>query len=482
MTAAQSSGHPNPSHPPNSSVNPLPARPTRGKRPPPGNDEGHRINPTAGLKITVWPDRARNSYFFTSLGRYAGVMSTETLMQGIGNNVATFRRASGITQVGLASLIGKSVDWVSGVERGRLHAERLTDLINIATVLQCRVEDLLGRPIDSLVPGTNPRSEAVDAVREVMMRAAVPTPASSPKPPATLDEIGNRVAQAWTTWHTSPTAHSALGRILPDLLTDANTAYHGAEDRRRAARIVSGTNQITRQWLHHLPEGDLAWVAAERAMHTAREADDPHLIALGAWALSASYRRAGQQQEATRLCLSAADELKKRLDANPGDANLIADYGMLHLAASISSAQSNEEGRAWALHRIADEAARSLGARYDPWTMFGKGNVDIHGLAISAELGRPDAVVDYAARLDIDNVPSVERRARVLIDTARGHVQRKNDEAAALTLLDAEKISSDEVHDSTLVRELLRELLHRDHARARAHVRGLAQRSGLIAG
>lgn len=113
--------------------------------------------------------------------------------------------------------------------------------------------------------------------------------------------------------------------------------------------------------------------------------------------------------------------------------------------------------------------------------MFGRGNVDIHGLAIYAELGSSSNVVSYASRLDIDDVPSVERRARVLIDTARGFVQRGEDEAAILVLLDAERVSTDEVRDSGLVQDLLRELLHRDRARARPHVRDLARRVGLIA-
>src|SRR5262249_14320668 len=198
--------------------------------------------------------------------------------------------------------------------------------------------------------------------------------------------------------------------------TDANTVYRASTDPARAARNLAGAYQITRQWLHHIPDGDLAWVAAERAMNAAREADDPHFIALGAWALSASYRRAGQQDEATRLCWSAADELKTRMNSAAPETQLVADYGMLHLAAAVSAAQSDEDGRAWALHRVADEAARALGGHYDPWTSFGKGNVDIHGLAISAELGQPDTVVDYASRLDIDDVPSVERRAAALIN------------------------------------------------------------------
>jgi len=319
----------------------------------------------------------------------------------------------------------------------------------------------------------------VAKVREVIMRTAMPIVPASSMPPASADQVGERVAQAWQTWHSSPTAHSAVGRVLPDLIVDANTAYLTGEDRRRAARTLSGTYQITRLWLHHLPEPELAWVAAERSVATAREADDPHLLALGAWAMSASYRRAGQQEEATRVCVAAVDELQRRLAVNPTN-DLLAAFGMLNLAAAISSAQSDESGKAWALHQAAEDAARALGTFYDPWTMFGSGNVDIHGLAISAELGDHDAVVDKISRLDLDRVPSLERRSRPLIDASRGYIQRKEDYAAVMSLLEAEKIAPDEVHDSGLVRELVREILVRDHARARPHVRALAKRCHLL--
>jgi transcriptional regulator with XRE-family HTH domain len=403
---------------------------------------------------------------------------------GVGAAIATHRRASGLTQADLAARIGMSVQWVSAVEQGRKHAERLTDLVNISNVLGCRIDDLIGRPFDSLTSGRRraPQAEAISAVRAVIMRAAVP--GSEPHEIPSLEAVGDRVADAWSLWHGSPVAHSTLGRLLPALLNDAIAAHRSADDRRQAARPLAGAYQITRQWLHHIPDGDLAWIAADRAMSAAREADDPHLIAIGAWALSASYRRAGQQDEATRLCLAAADELKARMEV-PGrdvDPQLLADFGILHLAAAVSSAQSDDDNRAWALHRVADQAARAIPDRYDPWTAFGRGNVDIYGLALSAELGRADAVIEYSSRLLIDDVPSVERRAAALINTARGYVRRGEDEAAALVLLDAEGISQDEVHDSTLVRELLRELLHRDRARARPHVRQLAQRCGLIAG
>ena len=407
---------------------------------------------------------------------------TQTLLAGIGASIAAHRRAAQVTQADLAGRIGRSVQWVSAVEQGRRHAERLSDLVAIAAVLGCSLDDLLGRPVDSLTPGGGgPQShEGVEAVRTVLLRSAIPGAGSAAQVPDIAD-VRTRVGRAWATWHGSPTAHTALGTVLPGLLTDVMAVHRVSDDKRATARDVAGAWQITRQWLHHVPEGDLAWLAADRAMQAAREADDPQLIALGAWALSASYRRAGQPEEATRLCLAASDEIKPHLDRTPPDPALLAANGMLHLAAAVSAAQADDDGRAWALHRVAAQAARALGAYYDPWTTFGAANVEIHTVALHAALGDKDAIVDAASRISIDDMPSRQRRAGLLIDTARGYVQRHEDEAAALVLMDAEKESSDEVKHSTLVRELVRELLHRDRARARPHVHGLAQRIGLIA-
>jgi hypothetical protein len=104
-------------------------------------------------------------------------------------------------------------------------------------------------------------------------------------------------------------------------------------------------------------------------------------------------------------------------------------------------------------------------------------NVDIHGLAISAEPGRSDDVVSYASRLNVDDVPSVERRARALIDTARGYVQRGEDEVAILVLI-AEQASADEVRHSGAFRQVIRPTcVHEFWPRSSAA--GLAARVGI---
>jgi transcriptional regulator with XRE-family HTH domain len=404
----------------------------------------------------------------------------EELMPGVGVSVSVHRQSAGITQVGLAGRIGRPVQWVAAVERGRRCIDQFSDLMAIATVLGCRIDDLLGRPIDPRsTPIADLRIGRAAGVRAVLLGAPIPIPTDLPAP--TPEEISPRIDQAWALWHGSPTAHTELATVLPSLLTDALTSHQQARDRQASARVLSGAWQITRQWLHHLPEGDLAWIAAERAMAAAREAEDPRLIALAAWGLSSSYRWAGQPDEATRLCLAADDLLIPLLDAADPDPALLAARGALHLSAAIGAAHLGQDGRAWALHQIAARAATAAGDRYDPWTTFGPATVDCWAIAIHAALGHPDAVVEHAARLDVDSVPSAPARAGVLIDSARGYLRRHEDEAAVLVLLDAERASSDEVRHHVLAREMVRELFHHDRARARPHIRDLARRIGLVA-
>src|SRR5712691_7514740 len=100
-------------------------------------------------------------------------MTEPALLLGIGANIAAHRRAAGVTQADLAVRIGRSVQWVSSVEQGRRHADRLTDLLRIAAVVGCTVEDLIGRPVDTLAPGVRPRAESVAAVRTVLLRAPI---------------------------------------------------------------------------------------------------------------------------------------------------------------------------------------------------------------------------------------------------------------------------------------------------------------------
>ncbi|WP_372441880.1 hypothetical protein [Actinoplanes campanulatus] len=195
-----------------------------------------------------------------------------------------------------------SVQWVSAVGQGRMHAERLTDLVNISNVLGCRIDDLIGRPLDSLTSGSlrAPQAEAIAAVRAVIMRAAVPGP--EPREIPSLDAIRDRVADAWSLWHGSPVAHSTLGRLLPALLDDAIAAHRNADDRRQAARPLAWAYQITRQWLHHIPDGDLARCSLTPGASPPGRRPGPRspLSSMSTTTTGGTRRRAGCRRRPTR--------------------------------------------------------------------------------------------------------------------------------------------------------------------------------------
>ncbi len=424
---------------------------------------------------------------------------TEELLPGVGAAVSVHRRSAGVCQADLAGRIGRSVQWLTAVERGHRSVDRLGDLVAVATVLGCRVEDLLGPPVDP--PGTplaEVRSAKVAGVRSVLLGSTLPAaagpaaagPADGDDGPATdgvspPSQLRQRVDQAWVLWHGSSTAHTELASVLPTLLGDALAGHQrlagstGSPGSVESAGALSAAWQITRIWLQHMREGDLAWVAADRAMTAARAADDPYLIAASAWGLSQSYRWAGQAGEAVGLCLRAAEELAPALD-RPGP-GILAAHGALHLAAAVGAAEDDDPGLAWQSHRAAQAAASGLGGQVDPWTAFGPAEVAAGAVAVHAALGDADAVVGEAARLDLGAFGSVQSRAAVLVDVAGAHVRRGEDQAAVLALLDAEQACADHLRHSVQPRELVRELWHRDHGLVRAHIRKLAGRIHLLA-
>jgi transcriptional regulator with XRE-family HTH domain len=69
----------------------------------------------------------------------------------VGDRIAIYRRRRGLSQLALANMIGRSEAWLSQVERGIRHVDRVSVLIRLAQVLRVTVEDLIGQPL-SLAP------------------------------------------------------------------------------------------------------------------------------------------------------------------------------------------------------------------------------------------------------------------------------------------------------------------------------------------
>ena len=100
----------------------------------------------------------------------------------------------------------------------------------------------------------------------------------------------------------------------------------------------------------------------------------------------------------------------------------------------------------------------------------------------TSTVARQEAGLRKAPNVDSSRLSPelVERRVYHMIDVARGYAQQRNDAAAVLTLLEAERVAPEEVRFHVIVPELLRELLKRERRAATPGLRPLAARVGVL--
>jgi hypothetical protein len=114
-------------------------------------------------------------------------------------------------------------------------------------------------------------------------------------------------------------------------------------------------------------------------------------------------------------------------------------------------------------------------------TAFGPVNVAIHAVAVSLMAGDARMAVEIGEGLDATAIPSglVGRRTQAHLDLARAYALRRQDAAAVNVLLAAERLSPQLVRYDVKTREVLAELLRREHRASTPELRPLAQRAGV---
>jgi transcriptional regulator with XRE-family HTH domain len=394
---------------------------------------------------------------------------------GVGERIAFYRQRRGFTQAVLAGLVGRSEDWLSKIERGERQAQRLDVVTDLARELGVSLGDLIGQPVLTADDGN---AGELAAVRDVLMA------------PWRLSRLLSRTQSdgdasppiAWSEQHVEAAwrDHQA-GRVskiissLPQLVELAQQLEDGAssgERRRRSWAVSARVHHLATTTLINVGATDLAWVAAERAMHAADQSDDPLALASAARACTHTLLATGRYADALEVGTTAARWLRAHIaDRDPVALSLL---GMLHLRAAIAAARAGDRGAANDLLRQATEAAERLGRDANYWqTSFGPTNVELHRLSAALDLGDIRYVVEHAA-IDASGLP-VERRAVHLVEMARALVlARENDQALQL-LLTAEQYAPTLVHQSASVRATVRTL------RRRAPVSGGVRSSALLA-
>ena len=133
--------------------------------------------------------------------------------------------------------------------------------------------------------------------------------------------------------------------------------------------------------------------------------------------------------------------------------------GGLTLQRAVIAARLNDADAAYGQLERASQIAGQLGeGRNDYNTEFGPANVALYEIAVAVELGDAGRALRVAATVDTTGL-SAERRARMLIDVARAHAQRRQVSEAVAALREAEEITPEQVRSHELVRLLVSDLL-----------------------
>jgi hypothetical protein len=115
-------------------------------------------------------------------------------------------------------------------------------------------------------------------------------------------------------------------------------------------------------------------------------------------------------------------------------------------------------------------------------TAFGPVNVAIHAISASLRLGDPRTATETGEALDTAAMSAglVGRRTQVNLDLARAYAMCRKDAAAVNLLLAAERLSPQLVRYDQTTRDVLTELLRREHRPSTPELRPLAHRAGVI--
>ncbi|GGM23625.1 helix-turn-helix domain-containing protein [Micromonospora yangpuensis] len=370
-----------------------------------------------------------------------------------GARLRAFRERSGKTRPVLGGLVGRSAEWVKALENGKLLPPRLPMLLRLAEVLD--IADLAALTGDQSLPVasvTRAGHPDVGRVAAAMQRTVVP--AGDPTSAAVLRGL---VDQAWRLWHRSTTERTAVAAVLPGLLDEARRSARRLTglERRSASVELARVYHLAQLYIAHQPYPELVWLAADRAMLAAQDADDPAAIAAAAWYYAHVYRSSNQVDAAEQVLVDAGG----LVDPAAGEEQL-ARWGQVQLGIALGHSKAGRAGRAWRAWDTAAEAAGRLGGTH-PWLMFGSAACEAYSVTIATDLCRSGEAVQRADSTDYRALPSQTRRAGYLIEAARAHLLARGEVAAVHLLGRALRESTDTVRHHPFARTVAMELSRR---------------------
>jgi transcriptional regulator with XRE-family HTH domain len=401
---------------------------------------------------------------------------TEVALDGpIGERIRIYRGRRGLSQRELAGLIGRSESWLSQVERGVRSVDRFSVLVDIAQVLKTNVQTLAGTRME-YAPNGDQQVEGIDAVSTALTTYPSLAPGDV-LAEIRLDDVERTCAEAHARYQSAD--YVAAARVISQLMQTVDAAVRDAapDTLVRALTLQHDTYIVTAKLLTKVGDAHLAWLAADRAVSAAARLNSPARLALAAYQVTCALLELDRLDDAERVALSTAENLD---DDSPLG---ISAQGALFLIAAVIAGRRTDRKTATERLRRAQYLADALGEDGNHgWTAFGPTNVAIHQVSVATELGDAESAIAYAEQIDTSNLPEVlrSRRAQVHLDAAWAYSQRRNDAAAVINLMEAERVAPQVVRYNFVARDILRTLLKRERRTATPGLRALATRAGVL--
>jgi tetratricopeptide (TPR) repeat protein len=362
---------------------------------------------------------------------------------------------------------------VSQVERGVRKVDRMSVLEKLAKTLELPLSELAAEaPVVAATSEEQPGSAGLRLVLSGAhsLRAMLHT---APVPP--VEEIRPRVDRAWELAHES--RYVELADLLRGLVPALESAVRSAPDERRAELfgLLAATYQACSAALAKLGEPEAAWIAADRAIVAAERAGDALMMAAGAFRLGFVFLGARLFDQAEENARTASEALWFLVDQGRPEAMSL--WGGLTLQRAVAASRLNQANAAYEHLARAREVAERLGdGRNDYNTEFGPANVALHEVAVAVELGDAGHALRVGTEVDTSTLSS-ERRARLDIDLARAHAQRRQVAEAVAALLEAESITPEQIRNHRIARQIVSDLLSMEDPPS-SDLRELANRVG----
>jgi transcriptional regulator with XRE-family HTH domain len=398
-----------------------------------------------------------------------------------GQRVQILRERRGMTQAQLADLIDISPHTLRKIENGQQKAPDLDRVMRIAQALRVRdLSDLTGRPetqVDLFIGPGHPRLAAVKAAIDSF-------PLTTGVEPPPVAHLEARLHAAWKARHASKNHREAIGKLLPDLIRDAQALVRHADraaERRTAQSMLAQTYSLSQFFIAYQPDSSLLWRVAERGMVAAQESEDPHVIGVASWLLAQAHRDSGPRHfdAADAVNLEAVRFLEPLLPEASDDVLAIA--GALEFELAYTAARRRETGTAWRhWDKANDMAARLPVDYYHPVTSFSQAVMGAHAVTVAVELHQGGESVRQAAKADQSVIKSRPRRARHRIEEARGYQLDKQPDVAIASLEKAYEAAPETIRYNGYARAILLEEVESTQAPRRRRAADLAMKVGML--